>query len=59
MAFTAFSVFAAVSMVMATAFNKPRVLIAAEDPHDTIDISGNNTSSSYITYEKNIILREG
>ena len=57
-AFTAFSVFAAVSMVMATAFTKPRMLNVAETPHDTIDISGNNTSSSYVTYEKNIILGE-
>ena len=27
--------------------------------HDTIDISGNNTSSSYVTYEKNLSLPEG
>lgn len=30
--------------------------MADEADHDTLDISGNNTSSSYVTYEKNIIL---
>ncbi len=30
--------------------------MADETDHDTLDISGNNTSSSYVTYEKNIIL---
>lgn len=28
-------------------------------PHDTLDISGNNTSSSYVTYEKAISLPKG
>ena len=28
-------------------------------PHDTIDISGNNTSSNYVTYDKYISLPEG
>ena len=34
-------------------------VMASDNGHDTLDISGNNTSSSYVTYEKNIILSSG
>ena len=52
----AFTVFAATSFVMATAYNDAYLLSSDDSPHDTIDISGNNTSSDYKTYDSPITL---
>ena len=59
MALMAFTVFAATSFVMATAYNDAYLLSSDDSPHDTIDISGNNTSSSYVTYEKSLRITSG
>jgi len=55
--FVLLSVFFAMASQVVDASNEIHDAASVQATNDTIDISGNNTSSSYVTYDKNITLR--
>ena len=53
---------AAFATIVSYALSERHLVFGTTDdntPHDTIDISGNNTSSSYVSYDRYISLPEG